>query len=139
MAKKNKLTVDFSNFEEYAEKLDRLGGDLKATTEKALQESKDYVTANIERDMKAHNKTGRTERSIMDEAKVGWSGTMASVDVGFNIAHGGLASIFLMYGTPKMAKDQRLYDDVYGNATKKKIKEIQEKIFADAIRKAMEG
>jgi hypothetical protein len=38
-----------------------------------------------------------------------------------------------------MAKDQRLYDDVYGNATKKKIKEIQEKIFADAIRKAMEG
>lgn len=136
---KNKLTVDFSNFAEYAEKLDQLGGDLKATAEEALQDSKDYVTENLERDMKSHRRTGRTEASIKDDSKVTWEGMTASVDVGFNIAHGGLASIFLMYGTPKMAKDQKLYNDVYGAATKRKIKKMQEEIFEKAIKKRMGG
>lgn len=134
---KNKLTVDFSNFLEYAEKLDQLGGDLRATAEEALQESKDYVTENIEADMKSHKRTGRTEASINEDSKVIWEGMTASIDVGFNIKHGGLASIFLMYGTPKMAKDQKLYNDVYGTGTKKKIKEMQEKIFQEAIKKRL--
>lgn len=136
---KNKLTVDFSNFAEYAEKLDQLGGDLKATAQEALQESKDYVTENLERDMKGHKRSGRTEASIKDESKVVWEGMTASVDVGFDIAHGGLASIFLMYGTPKMAKDQKLYNDIYGATTKRKIKEMQEEIFEKAIKKRMGG
>lgn len=136
---KNKLTVDFSNFTEYAEKLDELGGDLKATAEEALQASKDYVTENIERDIKSHKRSGRTEASIKDESKVVWEGMTASVDVGFDIAHGGLASIFLMYGTPKMAKDQKLYDDIYGAATKRKIKQMQEEIFEKAIKEKLGG
>ena len=134
---KNKLTVDFSNFLEYAEKLDQLGGDLKATAEEALQESKDYVTENIEADMKSHTRTGRTEASIKEDSKVTWEGMTASIDVGFDIKHGGLASIFLMYGTPKMAKDQKLYNDFYGASTRRKIKEMQEKIFKEAIKKRL--
>ena len=136
---RNKLIVDFSNFLEYAEKLDKLGGDLKATAEKALRESKDYVTENIEADMKKHNRTGRTEASIKDDSKVTWEGTTASIDVGFDIKHGGLASIFLMYGTPRMPKDQNLYNDFYGAKTRRKIKEMQEKIFEKAIKKRMES
>lgn len=136
---KNKLTVDFSNFAEYAEKLDQLGGDLKATAEKALQDSKDYVTENIEADMKRHKRTGITEASIKEDSKVTWEGMTASIDVGFDIKHGGLASIFLMYGTPKMAKDQKLYNDFYGTGTRKKIKEMQEEIFKKAIEEKMGG
>lgn len=136
---KNKITLQFKAFEEFAEKLDKLGGDLRATTEKALQNSHDYVTPKIEKDMKNHKRTGKTAGSIRSDAKVEWDGSVASVDIGFDITHYGLPSIFLMYGTPKMKKDQNLFDDIYGKTTQKKIKELQEKTFARAIKKVMGG
>lgn len=132
---KNKITLEFAGFKEYAEKLDKMGGDLKKVTEQALQESHDFVTPNLHKDMKRHRQTGETEKSIMDDAHVQWEGSVASVDVGFDIANGGLPSIFLMYGTPRMKKDSKLYGDVYGAKTKKQIKEIQEQVFAKAIQR----
>lgn len=116
---------------------------LKATTEKALTESKEYVTAKLHQDMKNHHRTGRTESSIDDDLKVEWKGSQAQVKVGFKISEGGLASIFLMYGTPRreptpMEADKKLYNDVYGTATQRKVNEIQQKVFEDAIRQVME-
>ncbi len=136
---KVKLTVDFKGFEEYAEKLDRLGGDLRAATEEALKESKELVDEQLHGAMSKHHRTGKTESTIMDSAQVEWSGSVASVDVGFDIAHGGLASVFLMYGTPKQQPDKKLYDAVYGRSTKNKVKKVQEEIFAKAIREKMGG
>lgn len=139
MSKKTKLTVDFANFEEYAEKMDRLGGDLKAATNKALEESKELVDKQLQEAMESHKRTGQTEGTIMIDAQVEWSGTIASVNVGFDIAHGGLASVFLMYGTPRMQPDKNLYNAIYGRTTKKKVKELQEEIFAKAIKEKMGG
>lgn len=135
---KNKLSIDFKNFEEYAEKLDKLGGDLRAAVEQALQESAELVAQQLQADMPKHHRTGRTQRSILNN-RVEWNGTIAEIKVGFDISNGGFPSIFLMYGTPRMAKDQKLYNDVYGAATKRKVRELQEKIFADAIRRIMGG
>lgn len=132
---KNKLTIDFKGFEEYAERLDKLGGDLKSATDEALQKSKEFVDNGLREQMQKHHRTGDTEKSLMLDAKVEWSGSTASVDVGFDIAHGGLASIFLMYGTPKMQPDKKLYNAIYGSATKRKVREIQEEIFAKAIKR----
>lgn len=139
MARKNRVKLQFDGFAEYAEKLDKLGGDLKATTEKALQNSHDYVIPKLHQDMRKHHRTGYTEDSIVDDAKVEWEGTTAIIKIGFDIRNCGLPSIFLMYGTPRMQKDQKLYDDIYGNKTKKAIKELQEKTFARAIKKVMGG
>ena len=136
---KNKLSIDFKGFEEYAERLEKLGGDLKETADKALKESKELVNEQLHEQMKKHHRTGKTDKSINDNAKVEWSGNVGSIDVGFDIAHGGLPSIFLMYGTPRMSKDQKLYNAVYGSATKRKVKELQEKIFAEAIQRKMGG
>lgn len=137
---KNKISLDFPGLEEYAEKLDRLGGDyLKKAVEKSLEKTKDLINEQLHEQMKKHHRTGNTERSIMDQARVEWSGTMLSIDVGFDISHGGLPSIFLMYGTPKMPKDQRLYNAVYGAATKRKVKQLQEDIFNEAIKDVMGG
>jgi hypothetical protein len=136
---KNKISLQFKGFEEYAERLDKLGGDLKATTEKALQNSHDYITPKVRAAMNKHHRTGETEDSIAGNAKVVWEGSVASIDIGFNLTEGGMPSIFLMYGTPRMKKDQALYDSIYGNRTKKAIKELQEKTFARAIKKAMGG
>lgn len=139
MAKKNKITLQFKGFEEYAEKLDKLGGDLKATTEKALQNSHDFITPKIKAAIKKHHRSGLTEKSLATDTKVKWEGSTASIDIGFKIGDGGLPSIFLMYGTPRMKKDQNLYDSIYGSKTKKEIAELQEKTFARAIQKIMGG
>lgn len=136
---KNKLRLDFKGFEEYAARLDELGGDLKATTEKALKESHAFVTPKIKAAMTKHNKSGDTSRAILDKSAVVWSGAVASIDVGFDIQNGGMPSIFLMYGTPRVKPDRDLYNAIYGNKTKKDIKELQQEIFSAAITKAMEG
>lgn len=127
-------------FSDYGEKLEAVGGSLKKATEEALEKSKDYVNGELHKQMKKHNKPNRshkTDKSIKNNAKVVWSGFEAEINVGFDIEHGGLASIFLMHGTPRANKDQKLYNAVYGTATKKKINEIQQKAFEKAIEEAM--
>lgn len=130
-----KIGLQLKGFEELMADLDKLGGDLKEVTAEALEKSHAYVTPNIQKAMKKHHRTGRTERSIDDSGRVTWSGNTASVDVGFDISGGGLASVFLMYGTPKMKKDTKLYNSIYGSATRKKLAEIQEEIILGAIEK----
>ncbi len=136
---KNKIGLDFKGFEELTAKLQELGGDLEAVTEEALQKTHDRITPKLHKDMQKHHRTGTTEGAIVDTAKVKWSGSVASVDVGFDIKNGGFSSIFLMYGTPRMSPDRTLYNDIYGSKTKKEIAELQEEIFSTAIQKALGG
>lgn len=135
MATRNKLTIDFKGFDEMFEYLDRVGASTKNITEDALKESFDTVTPGIKKAMAQHHRTGRTEQSIVETADVKWAGTLASVDVGFDLDNGGLPSIFLMYGTPKMSPDRNLYNAIYGSATKRKVRAVQEKVFTEEIRK----
>ena len=145
----SKLKIEFDGFEEVVARLSKLEGDVKGTTEKALKESRDYVTPKLHSAMAKHRKTGQTESAIRNSEPVSWSGTVASIPVGFDIYNGGLPSIFLMYGakphrigrgTPRMhpgtKQDKNLYNAIYGSATRNAIKQIQEDIFYDAIRKA---
>lgn len=137
MAGKNKLTINFTGFREYMEKLERLGSDTKALTEKALKESFDTVTPGIEAAIKSHKFTGDTEASLVKNANVKWAGTQASVEVGFDIPHGGLPSVFLMYGTPRMKPDMNLYNSIYGSATKSKVRKAQQAVFEEEMRRVM--
>ena len=152
MAKKTKLSLSGDVFQEYADKLEKLGGNLRGAVERALEESAEYVNDNLERDIKPHRRTGKTEKSLRKDWKVEWQGMTASIPVGFDVTKGGLPSIFLMYGTPKhgpvgkrpgaaghpgIKQDKKLFNDVYGSATQKKIQEIQEKVFTEEIEKLM--
>lgn len=128
MAKK-KLTINFTGFKEMAEQLDKIGGDLKKTTEKAINDSADFITPQLKAAIHPRWLTGQTEGSLVENSPVEWEGSKASRKVGFNISSGGIASIFLMYGTPKMAPDKNLYNALYGNSTRRKISEIQKEIF----------
>lgn len=149
MAKKNRLSVDFAGFAAQAEKLENLGGDLRAAVNDALEQSKDLVDHQLETEIIKHHRSGFTEKSLRKDAQVEWFGNVAEVKVGFDIANGGLPSIFLMYGTPKHMigkgqhpgtdPDKQLYEAVYGNATKKKVRELQARIFAEAIKAKMGG
>lgn len=130
-----KFKIEFDGFTEVMAQLKKMDGDVKGTTEKALKKTHEIVTDKAEQAIVPHKKTGRTERSLQKQAKVNWVGTTASVDVGFDIHNGGLASIFLMYGTPRTKKDQKLYDAFFSNRTKTEVREAQEAIFYDEIRK----
>jgi hypothetical protein len=140
MAKKNKkFGIEFSGFEELAADYDKLGGDLKKIVEKCLEVAPKTINPEIKKDMERHRRSGRTERSIVENPKVEWQGNIARIPVGFDISKGGLPSIFLMYGTPRMKPDRKLYNDIYGNAIRKKIGEEQEKILRDAISARLGG
>lgn len=134
---KNRLSLDFEGFTEVLNKLEKIGKDSNHTAETALIESKHYVHRNLESSMAVHNRTGQTERSLHYQDKVEWTGNIAEMGVGFDISEGGLPSIFLMYGTPKMSPDKKLYNAIFGNKTRKEISQIQEEIFRNYLRKVM--
>lgn len=143
---KNKIKLQFGGFEEYAARLDELGGDIAEATEKALEQSQKHVAKKLNAIVKKNKypakgkySTGDTEKSIINNSKVTWEGTKASVKVGFDFKISGLNTIFLMYGTPRMKPMAGLKNAIYGSATKKEIKAIQEEVFGEAIKKKMGG
>ena len=143
MGRKNKMTVDFSGLEIYRKKLESIGGEAtNRAFESALKASQNVVRQNVTAAMQKHNDTGQTARAIIKDSNVYWNGFMASIDVGFDIADGGLPSIFLMYGTqlhgqPHITPDRNLYNAVYGAKVRKEILKIQEEAFAKVIERAM--
>ena len=137
MARKNRIGLTFRGFEEYAEKIDRLNGDLDNTVKKALQASFDYVSPKAETAINRHVQTGETKRALKRSEMVQWEGRKAYIKVGFEFPK-GMPSIFLMYGTPRMKKDTKLYNAIYGTKTQKEIKQIQKEIFEEEIRRVMD-
>ena len=130
MARKNRVRLQFDGFQEYAERIDKLNGDLKSIMTEALVESKKLVTPDIKKRMEKHHRTGITEKQIDDVTGVTWNGPIGEIKIGFEFGDGeGLPSIFLMYGTPRMKKDTALYNSIYGAKVKKQISELQKEIF----------
>ena len=141
-----KMKMQIPNFDALAKQLEDLGGDVKKASEDALKETNRIVTEKIEQAMVPSNMpaqgkywTGRTLESLRTVPNVTWAGTVASVPVGFDIQNGGLTSIFLMYGTPRMKPVPGLYEAVFGNATQAEIIEAQTRILHEAIYEAMGG
>lgn len=130
---KNKIGLQIDGLEEMIMNLEAAEADIKAATESALKASKQVVNQQLTRDTTNANfpaggkyATGALKESIDKDFNVKWEGTTASLKIGYDFKKSGMASIFLMYGTPKMPKVQKLYDDIYGSKTKRQIKAAQE-------------
>ena len=134
---KNRLTLNFKGFQEYMEKLDRLGADTQHIAEEALRQTHAAVTPGIEAAIAPHDFTGKTHRSLVTDARIESEGTIIKVPVGFDINAGGIAHIFLMYGTPKIAPDSNLYNSIYGTSTKTKARKVQKQVFDEELKKVM--
>lgn len=139
MGKKNRIGMDLSQLEGWAEKYEKAGGSLKEVAEECLVATHKAITPAVKQDMQKHRRTGKTESSIIEDANVQWEGNMGSIPIGFKISKGGLPSVFLMYGTPRIKKDVKLYRDIYGSGAKKKAAEAQEEVFRKGIKKLLEG
>lgn len=141
---KNKITVDFSGFDVLKKQLDAIGGDAtKRAIESALKASQQVVAEQVNTAMIPHTRTGKTQRSIVRNSPVEWTGDTAAIGIGFDISGGGLPSIFLMYGTklhgqPHIEPDRNLYNAVYGAQTKKKIMEMQEQAFNKVLERVVQ-
>ena len=150
---KNKNNLDFPGIKETVEKFEKMDLAIGPAVTEALQESYNYVTTHLEDQIEQHHRTGKTAESLLKNEKVQVEGTTYFINVGFDVSNGGLASIFLMYGSPKhvitryhgkkkstwnhpgMDEDAVIYDLDYGPATKTEIAKIQKKTFE----KRMEG
>ena len=138
----NKSKIEFEGFEEIISRLSKLGSNTKQITEKALVATHELVTKQAEEAIQKSNlpahgnfSTGATEKSLVKEPEIYWVGTEAYVKTGFSIRNGGLASIFMMYGTPRYMKNQKMYNAFFGTKTKKEIMKLQEDIFYEELRR----
>ena len=134
----NMLSIDYTNFSEYAERLENLGADLKEIFDKALLEAAEEVQDDTRTAMAAANlpakgvySRGNTEASIV-EPEVVWNGSIGEVNLGFDKEKPG-AGGFLITGTPKMKPNTKLSEiytsKKYETKINKKIKEtLQDEI-----------
>ena len=134
---KCKLSIEFDGFDKMLKDISKMGEKIKPTVESALMKSRDFINKNLDAEMNRHIRTGDTKESLKN-APVKWEGMVAEIPVGFDIGNGGIASIFLMYGTkvfgtPRVKKDIKLYNAIYGKNTKEKVAEIQKKEFEKVL------
>lgn len=142
-----KMTFETGDFmKDLQKQLNDLGADIKKVTETALIRSQEILNSEAEEAMqdrylpaKGRYSTESTLKSLYKDKKVAWSGDTASIDAGFSIRAGGIASIFLLYGTPRMKKDQKLYDAFFSKKAVEERTEAQEKVFLEEIQKIQKG
>ena len=139
---RNKIGIEFEGLDEIITRLTKLNANIKNITNKGLKETHKIVTKKAEEAVQKSNlpakgkySKGDTEKSLKTEANIEWNGTSASVPVGFSISKGGLASIFMIYGTPRHMKNQKMYNTFWGTKTHKEVLEAQEEIFYKELRK----
>lgn len=142
---RNLLKLDTRGFEDYIAQLEKLEADVKPIVEDALNKAgetvtKDTIDAVAEPNLPRGGKysTGDTRKSILENPKVNWSGSIAEIGVGFDFTKPG-AGGFLITGTPRMAPDKAL-NKIY--KSKKYMKDIQKdmvEVFQKQINRRMGG
>ena len=141
MAKK-KITIEFDGYSILERKLKEIDGNAQKTAESAMKASHNLVTKKLNSAISSHKATGETKQSLDKTPVAIWTGDIGETKVGFNIADGGLPSIFLMYGTqvhgqPHIEPDRNLYDAIYSTKTRKEVQKIQREIYEKSIERAM--
>lgn len=136
MSKANKHLI-VEGFDELIAKLNTFEGETVKAVNEGLTASAQMVTNDASLGIGVHNDTGLTAKSLNLHPKVIWvGGTQASIDVGFDLTKPhGYVSIFLMYGTPRMKKDQFLYNAFYSKQSRDSIIKTQREALENAIKK----
>lgn len=139
------FSLDFDGFLDLAREVDELGeGYLQEAVERAFTASKDYVNNEIESAMNASKyhfdgtgySKGKAKASLskVEQLPVEWNGTTASAYIGVDLSEAPEV-LFLIHGTPHLAKDTKLYNAV---KVKGKIKKEVERIQAEEFNKVIE-
>lgn len=125
-----KAKIDFYGSSELLKKLERAGANVEECIVEALQKSVEKPKEEMLDYIRQHKLTGQTEDSFTTEIK--HEGNKVYLKVGFDVKKGGLAAIFLNYGTPKIAPSWFI-----DNAVENNIDEIK-RAQVEALNKAFE-
>ena len=144
-ARKSNISIDFSAFSDYAERIDKLGGDLKTIFADAMEQAAETVEYDtIDAVQKANlpaggrYSQGETEASIIRNAKAEVMGSVIEIGLGFDKSKSG-AGGFLITGTPKMKPDYAL-EKIYGKKSyENQLKKDIEEVLQDEIEQRMGG
>lgn len=140
MAKKSKMAFNFKEMASLAERLEKLGGDLQKVCDDALKATHDYITPQLSSGIARHVETGVTQRSLEKTPRVVWlNPNKAQINIGFDLEDGGWPSIFLMWGTPKMAPDKSLKNAAFGPKVRREVARIQREALEEAVAKLARG
>ena len=144
-ARNKHLSIDFSQFEEYGEKLDKLGVDLQQAIGNAMEKAAEKVQKDVSEAVENQNlpekgkySKGDTRKSVIQNPKVEWSGLTGEIKLGFDKSKPG-AGGFLITGTPKMQPAKKLSSIFQSRKYKNDItKEIREELQRE-VDKHMKG
>lgn len=140
MAKKSKFALRFKEMEELAANIEAAGGDLQKAVDSALKATHGLITPRLASNIKRHHATGDTEKSLEKSPKVEWLTPLkAQVNIGFNFEEGGWPSIFLMWGTPKMAPDAALRDAAFSPKLKREVAKLQQEALEKVLQRLTKG
>lgn len=145
MARKQMISIDFKNFSDYAEKIDKLGVNLKSVFSKAMEEAAEKVQQDtiaaiqpVNLPGKGRYSTGDTLNSVIRDPKTKWEGSVGEIPLGFDKTKPG-AGGWLITGTPKMRPDYAL-EKIYGTKRyESELKKTIEKALQREIDKIMGG
>lgn len=145
MARKQMISIDFKNFSDYAEKIDKLGANLKSVFSKAMEEAAEKVQQDtiaaiqpVNLPAKGRYSTGDTLNSVIRYPKTKWEGSVGEIPIGFDKTKPG-AGGWLITGTPKMRPDYAL-EKIYGTKRyENELKKTIEKALQREIDKIMGG
>lgn len=137
----NKFTFDTSGFDEMVRKYERAGGDLKEIVEKSLKLASEKIAKDTEAGMEkanlpAHGKysTGKTADTIVRNPEVNWTGTTASIGVGFGFNKPSAAG-YLITGTPRMKRDKKLFEIYRSKKYRERLKEEVNALVGEELEK----
>lgn len=147
MARKQMISIDFKNFSDYAEKIDKLGANLKSVFSKAMEEAAEKVQqdtiaaiqpVNLPAKGKYSTEDEDTLNSVIRDSKTKWEGSVGEIPIGFDKTKPG-AGGWLITGTPKMRPDYAL-EKIYGTKRyENELKKTIEKALQREIDKIMGG
>lgn len=157
-----KIEIGFSQMEDQLRRLEQAGAQIRPIVTESLEETQLMINRDLRQAMQRHHRDHKGKHTVdaIIESKVEWDGDTAAIDLGFDIANGGLASIFLMYGTkphgprgtseatirrggghghPGTQPDTHLKNAIFGTTTAKKIKDLQAEALAKASQEILGG
>lgn len=98
---KAKCTLQMQGYEKIIQDIERMGGNAEKTVANALLKSGEAATEEFKNVIKKHHYSGLTEETLKTDLAVKHEGVKITLQTGFDINKGGLASILLDKGTPK--------------------------------------
>lgn len=130
-----KMSLEFDGLKDLLYKIDEVEGELRPAVDEALTKVQHYVQDQTRQAAAKYVKggteyaTGKMKAAVKPDSGPEWAGNTASVGVGFDIhkpGGGGMHSVWMMYGTPRISPDTKLHNAVRGAKTKMQIHKIMQ-------------